>query len=81
MVVRMHDRQIKAIGGCISRPEAIRRLVNVGLRANGKCAKTDQNFTRFPSIPRSGLSTVTAALNERTRRSKSTLCEWRPFEN
>ena len=41
MVVRMHDRQIGAIdawiakleGAAISRPEAIRRLVEIGLKA------------------------------------------------
>jgi hypothetical protein len=43
MVVRMHDRQIGAIDAWIakqaddvSRPEAIRRLVDLGLRAKGK---------------------------------------------
>ena len=43
MVVRMHDRQISAIDGWIamqgediSRPEAIRRLVEIGLKAKGK---------------------------------------------
>jgi hypothetical protein len=42
-VVRMHDQQIASIdawitmqGEAISRPEAIRRLVELGLKAKGK---------------------------------------------
>jgi hypothetical protein len=42
-VVRMHDQQLEAIddwieaqGEKISRPEAIRRLVELGLKAKGK---------------------------------------------
>jgi hypothetical protein len=43
VMVRMHDRQLAAIDGWIaaqgedvSRPEAIRRLVDLGLRAKSK---------------------------------------------
>ncbi len=42
-MVRMHDKQLAAIDGWIgrhdaelSRPEAIRRLVELGLKAKGK---------------------------------------------
>jgi hypothetical protein len=47
-VVRMHDRQVAAIDAWIakenveiSRPEAIRRLVEIGLKAKGKWQDCD----------------------------------------
>jgi hypothetical protein len=49
MVVRMHDRQISAIDGWIkvqgealSRPEAIRRLVDLAIESGKKGAKHDR---------------------------------------